>query len=140
MKKALIGAALAAAGLTAACSSSGEPGPTVTVTRTVTAAPAPTQAAQAAAKSMRLDVKGDGITETKKFTVQADEWDIQYVYDCGGDQGNFQIYVYDGSGELKGVAANVLKASGHATSTEHGAGTYYLNVNTTCNWALNVYG
>lgn len=112
----------------------------MTVTRTVTAAPAPTQAAQPAASSIRLDVKGDGITETKKFTVQADEWTIQYVYDCGGDPGNFQIYVYQGSGDLDGVAANVLKESGHGKSTQHGAGTYYLNVNTTCNWALNVYG
>ena len=105
-----------------------------------TGAPAHTSAAPAApAKRVVLVGSGSGIKNTADFTTGSD-WSIAYTFNCKsfGSEGNFQIYVYDGS-DLSDVPANDLATKGGATSYEHGeSGTHYLQINSECAWTVKV--
>jgi len=73
---------------------------------------------------------GESTKNTETFTVPSDEWKITWDTKAGeyGDM-NFQIYVYDANGVMKGVAANVIGANTESTIMR-GAGDYYLMINT----------
>jgi hypothetical protein len=91
------------------------------------------------AGTVLLDKTGSGINQTPKFTASGD-WEIHWSYDCGADKGNFQIFVYSGDGSLAGVAANALDVKGSDVSYQHRGGTYYLQMNSGCNWHVTVMG
>ena len=99
-----------------------------------------TTAAPAAAKVL-LDKTGSGINQTPKFTTSGD-WEIDWSYDCSnfGSNGNFVITVYSGDGTLHGIAANQLGAKGSDVSNQHQGGTYYLEMNSECDWHVIVKG
>jgi hypothetical protein len=101
----------------------------------------PATPAAPAAKKVLLDKKGSGINTTKKFTA-AGEWEIDWSYNCAsfGSKGNFQIYVTSSDGSNDDVAANELGAKGSDISYEHQGGTYYLEMNSECNWHVIVKG
>lgn len=109
--------------------------------QSATASTTPPQSKPTPAK-VRLRQSGSGTQTTKTFTVTKDEWSIKYSFDCSsfGQSGNFQLYVYQGGKDLADVAANDLKKSGAATSFEHGAGRYYITVNSECDWKIKVRG
>ncbi|HEU4966408.1 MAG TPA: G5 domain-containing protein [Candidatus Saccharimonadales bacterium] len=88
-----------------------------------------------------LDTSGNGIQTTQKFTTTGD-WTLNYTYDCSsfGFKGNFQVYIYNGDGSIGDVAANELGMSGSNIQYEHGAGTYYLEINSECSWHVTVKG
>jgi hypothetical protein len=90
-----------------------------------------------------LDVSGSGSKTTAKFTAASD-WDLNYTYDCSnfGDQGNFQVMIYNGDGSMSfdNVAVNELGASGTDVEHYHKGGTYYLVVNSECKWKVSVKG
>jgi len=88
-----------------------------------------------------LEVSGNGIQTTQKFTTTG-AWTINYTYDCSsfGFKGNFQVYIYNGDGSMGDIAANELGMSGSNTQYEHGAGTYYLEINSECSWHVTVKG
>jgi hypothetical protein len=74
--------------------------------------------------------QGDGIKNTEAFTITKQTWYVMWATTPGkhGDM-NFQIYVYrEGSGELVGVAANVIGES-RDYSVFRGTGQYYLTIN-----------
>jgi hypothetical protein len=88
-----------------------------------------------------LDKPGSGINKTQEFTAAGD-WQIDWSYDCAnfGQNGNFQIFVYNSDGSLADLAANELGAKGSDTSYEHQGGTFYLQMNSECNWHVIVKG
>ena len=98
-------------------------------------APAPTQ------PQTVLDVSGSGTKSTQTFTVN-DSWQMKWSYDCSnfGYQGNFQVAVYDadGSPSMQNVDVNQLGMSDSDTEYYHTGGTFYLEVNSECNWHVTV--
>ena len=88
-----------------------------------------------------LDKQGSGIDKTQQFTVAGD-WEIDSSYDCSnfGRNGNFQIFVYNSDGSLADRGADELGATGSDTTYEHRGGTFYLQINSECNWHVIVKG
>lgn len=87
-------------------------------------------------------MSGSGIQNTRTFTVPA-SWQVQYSFDCSsfGTSGNFIVSVYnvDGSPSLDNIAdVNRLSLSGNGTQYYYVGGTYYLSVNSECDWSIAV--
>jgi hypothetical protein len=76
--------------------------------------------------------RGNGTSNTRPFTSLG-PWEVQW--DASGDV--FQVFVQDGSGNLVDVAANQL-GPGRGASYQPRSGTYYLQVNATGAWSLQV--
>ena len=102
--------------------------------------PSAAPASPVAAKVL-LDKTGSGINKTPDFTAAGD-WEIDWSYDCSnfGQSGNFQVIVYNSDGSLADVAVNELGAKGSDVTNEHQGGTYYLEMNSECNWHVIVKG
>lgn len=104
-------------------------------------APAPVQAA--AEPQVLLDLKGSGSKSTQKFTAGSD-WDLNWSYDCSnfGQDGNFQVFIYDGSGQMsfRNSPVNQLGASDSGVEHYHNGGTFYFTVNSVCSWKIQVKG
>lgn len=97
-----------------------------------------------AAPTTLLDVTGKGTHQTQKFTAAGD-WDLHYSYDCTSFDsttgGNFQVYIYNGDGspsDSSGV--NELAVKGQSVTHEHSGGTFYLAMNSECDWHVVVKG
>jgi hypothetical protein len=114
-----------------------KPAPTPVTQHTPTPTPAPTPAQPQTV----LDISGSGSKSTQTFTVNS-SWQMKWSYDCSsfGDQGNFQVYVYtsDGSLSFENAGVNQLGNGGSDTEYYHTGGSYYLEVNSECNWHLTV--
>ncbi len=85
-----------------------------------------------------ITFKGNSIKDTQKFDIESDEWRIKWSTAPGelGDM-NFQIFLYDGKGNLEGVLANIV-GKGSDESYGHQAGTYYFTINTAQNYEIVV--
>jgi hypothetical protein len=96
-------------------------------------------AAPAAPRTL-LDLKGSGIQTSAKFTAQGD-WAINWSYDCIGSSfgqaGNFIINV-QGDSSVPGV--NQLGPSGSGIEPVYQGGTFYLEMNSECDWHVTVRG
>lgn len=103
--------------------------------------PAPTTPRPLAAATTLLNLQGSGIKRSAKFTAGGD-WTIGYAYDCTsfGTSGNFIITVYDDAGGYADSAANEIGAKGSGTNPEYGGGTFYLEMNSECDWSVKVTG
>lgn len=159
---ALVGVGIGAAGGSTKTTTKTVAGPiqtataTVTATESVTATPTviKTIATRIVTKSVVytppppppprtvFDLSGSGQKNTSDFTVSKDEWVIHYSYDCSGfgGSGNFSIDVSstDGGSADGDTPVNELGASGNSTSVERGAGTYYLQIGSECDWHITV--
>lgn len=82
--------------------------------------------------------EGESTKNTETFTVPSDEWKISWDTQSGKycDM-NFQIYVYDKNGAMKGVAANVIGTNNDSTIMR-GSGDYYLMINTAQPYKITV--
>jgi hypothetical protein len=119
----------------------GTPPATVSTTvagQGVLANAATTAAAPAApAKKVVLTKSGEGIEQTRAFTV-GDDWSLTYSFNCSnfGMQGNFQVYEDYPSGD---VLVNALAKSGSDVTYQTGdAGTHSLKINSECAWTVKV--
>ena len=75
--------------------------------------------------------EGSGQSTTRPFTVP-DGWEIQW------DASDFiQIYVYEASGELSGIAAN-QQGSGSGSAFQPSGGSFYLQMNAMGSWTVRV--
>jgi ribosomal protein S19 len=73
--------------------------------------------------------EGNSIKNTETFKIIGNEWRV--VWDTApGEYGdmNFQIFIYKASGDLEGLAANVI-GKGNDESYMRGSGEYYLTIN-----------
>ena len=86
-----------------------------------------------------LDQSGSGIGNTPSFTTSGD-WEIDWSYDCTnfGQSGKFAIFVFNPYGSLADVAANQQGTKGAVVSNEHHGGSYYLEVDSPCDWHVTV--
>ena len=73
---------------------------------------------------------GSATKTTETFHVSSNQWRLSWDTKPGRVGAmNFQIYIYNSDGTLKSVAANVIGANADNTVI-HGAGDYYLMINT----------
>lgn len=75
---------------------------------------------------------------TETFHVPSNQWRLSWDTKPGqAGAMNFQIYIYNSDGTLKSVAANVIGANADSTVI-HGAGDYYLMINTAQPYTVTV--
>ncbi len=81
---------------------------------------------------------GSATKTTETFHVPSNEWRLSWDTKPGRSGAmNFQIYIYNSDGTLKSVAANVIGANSDNTVI-HGAGDYYLMINTAQPYTITV--
>ena len=91
-----------------------------------------------------MSLHGSGSTTSGNFTVTHSPWTINYKFDCvafGNGTGDFAIFLTGVNGTHASDPAPVNekgRAGRQGSTVIHGAGTYYLAVNSQCNWLLNV--
>jgi len=115
--------------------SSASAGSTPAAKSTPSTKPAP--AKKSTAGEVLMKSSGSGQKQTQKFTAAGD-WDLAYNYDCSNANGLdlFQMYLYDGDGNLAGVGANSQERKGNDVTHQHQGGTFYVEVNTACTWQI----
>ena len=100
--------------------------------------PTPTSVKLASApKGVVLDTKG--AMGTKQFTAAGD-WGFDWSYDCSKLKvpSHFIVSVYDSAGHVSTDTPPVIQSGlkGSGTKQYHKPGTYFLGVNTTCDWHI----
>jgi hypothetical protein len=81
---------------------------------------------------------GSATKTTETFHVSSNQWRLSWDTKPGqAGAMNFQIYIYNSDGTLKSVAANVIGANADNTVI-HGAGDYYLMINTAQPYTVTV--
>jgi hypothetical protein len=106
-----------------------------------TPTPSPTPSPPPPSPVTLLSIQGSGIQTTEKFTTTSDDWDMAYLYDCSsfiGGTGNFIVNIYNGDGSLDDIGANELGAGALKIQHFHQGGTFYLSINSECNWTVKV--
>ncbi len=100
--------------------------------------PEPTTPAPTRTWTEVISWEGSSIKDTETFSITANEWRILWDTKPGqyGDM-NFQIYVYEASGSLKSVAANII-GGGSDVSYVRGSGNYYLTINTAQPYTITI--
>jgi hypothetical protein len=81
------------------------------------------------------EYSGSGAQTTRPFIAET-AWEIQWDTKAE-DFMIFQIYLYDGNGNLAGVAANQTKP-GKGSFYSPKKGTFYLNINAICDWEIKI--
>jgi len=102
--------------------------------------PSPAQTPPAAAPDALLSLSGSGSKSTQVMDVP-DEWSLSWSYDCSdfGNEGNFQVYVLNSDGSPAAAqGVNQLGNSGSDTEYFHQGGKLYLEINSECNWTIQV--
>ena len=103
--------------------------------------PSPHNSPSPQAPAVLLDMGGSGIKNSAQFNAP-DHWRLAYTYDCTsflGGQGNFQVYLYQGS-DLVDILVNELGAKGSDTTDVYSGGDgMHLEMNSECNWHVTVY-
>jgi len=101
-----------------------------------TPTPAPVKLASAP-NGVVLDAKG--ALGTKQFTAAGD-WGFDWSYDCSKLKvpSHFIVSVYDSAGHVSTDTPPVIQSGlkGSGTKHYHKPGTYFLGVNTTCDWHI----
>lgn len=148
-KAASVIAALIAAAIVINLAVSGISG--ATATRPATQSPTPTQPAPTApvlaAEAAPADAgmtwsvlnvwRGTGSRETESFTV-GQHWRIDWLFSPTQPGAQLQIFIYAADGRLlMNMAANTPRG-GADTTFWSGPGTYFLRVNATGDWKLDV--
>jgi len=78
---------------------------------------------------------GNGMQTTRPFVAKT-PWEMQWDTKAEGFM-MFQVYLYDGDGNLAGVAANQTEP-GKGSFYSPKKGTYYLNINAIGNWEIKI--
>jgi len=86
-----------------------------------------------------LNISGSGIQSTASFNIPAAAkgWRVAWSYDCTsfGSPGNFDFVAYKG-GNLDDFGPNQLGTGGSGTEIYHDTGSFYLEINSECNWTV----
>ncbi len=90
-----------------------------------------------------LDLSGSGTKQTQVFAAASD-WDLAWTYNCSnfGDQGNFVVEVMnrDTSPSFENQSVNQLGSKGSDVQHYHKGGSFYLSINSECNWTVKATG
>lgn len=91
---------------------------------------------------MLLNVAGTGNASETVVSPSAQGWDMAWSYDCGksGGRGVFVVDVYDVGRTPDFKHPGVSEEGDQDAGVYHvpGSGRFYLEVTTTCRWALKV--
>ena len=93
-------------------------------------------------QSTLLSLTGSGSKSTQTLSLP-DEWSLAWTYDCSafGQQGNFQVFVYNSDGTPSSAnGVNQLGSGGSDTEYFHQGGNLYFVVNSECRWTIRVIG
>lgn len=85
--------------------------------------------------SIIKEYSGNGMITTRPFVAKT-AWEMQWDTKAEGFM-MFQVYLYDGDGNLAGVAANQGKP-GKGSFYSPKKGTYYLSINAICDWEIKI--
>lgn len=100
-----------------------------------------TVAPNAPLRSVVLNVRGHDLGQTPKFTVP-DTWGIAWSYrGCTKINGvpYLQAAIYLPSNDIVRITIRDFGGpSHHGKIREHGSGTYYLGVSSTCPWRIRI--
>jgi hypothetical protein len=114
-----------------------KPGATTQPTTHPTAAPTAKPTAAPVVPVVLMQDAGSGTKSTTPFTAPQ-HWTLKYSYDCSGFgyNGNFQVFLFQGS-IMMGVLANDL-GPGKSTVTDIYAGgsNLHLTINSECSWSV----
>ena len=78
---------------------------------------------------------GNGMQTTRPFTVKT-TWEIQW--DIKAEEFMlFQVYLYDGNGNMVGIVANQTKP-GKGSYYNPKKGTFYLTINAIADWQIKI--
>ena len=109
---------------------------TLTVTKTAT------QTTTIPGTRVVLNFEGSGGEDTSQFTISASakEWVLGWAYNCsnfGSGTGNFSYFVYFGPQmDINDMGPNQLGNHGSGEQYYYDTGTFYLQVNSECLWAV----
>jgi len=78
---------------------------------------------------------GNGMQTTRPFVTKT-SWEMQWDTKTEGFM-LFQVYLYDGDGNLVGVAANQTKP-GKGSFYNPKKGTFYLTINAMADWEIKI--
>ena len=129
-------------------SSSNKEAAKTTATPTATATAAPTPTAKPATPTpapptpppgpqIMMQQQGSGIANSTEFNAPS-HWKLSYSYDCSnfGFNGNFQVFLYQGSRPV-GILANDLgKGESKSTDVYQGGDHLHLQMNSECSWSV----
>jgi hypothetical protein len=106
--------------------------PTATPTAAPTAAPTPVPGPQ-----IMMQQQGSGIANSTEFNAPS-HWQLSYSYDCSnfGYQGNFQVYLYQGSRLVDILANDLGKGESKTTDVYRGGDHLHLQMNSECSWSV----
>lgn len=107
------------------------------------AAPLPAESAQATpyvapSLAVLFTDSGPGTQQTRRFEVTSSA-DVLYSYNCQAAPGLFQMIAYDAAGGQT-YLANSQESKANTSTTINAPGVYYLSINSTCPWKLEVRG
>ena len=83
-----------------------------------------------------LNTSGQGAAVTESFQA-SDGWDVQFTYDCTGQQPGFEVRVQR-DGQPVNVLAERVGLRGEGTSRWPHPGEYALDIATSCAWTVDV--
>jgi hypothetical protein len=91
----------------------------------------------------------EGPKSTQTFTT-AGNWDVAWTYDCAkfvgdtpGGHGNFIVITYDATTNQMATGINLINQLGvkdSGTDHFHAGGSYYLALQSECDWTVTVTG
>lgn len=91
-----------------------------------------TDSSSSSTNAVIAQYSGNGTQNTRPFNVN-NPWEIQW--DANGQI--FQVYLYDGNGNLVDVAANQMEA-GKGSYYSPKTGSFYLQVNAMGDWKIKI--
>jgi hypothetical protein len=96
-----------------------------------------------------LSLSGSGTKSTQSFKA-AGNWDLAWTYDCAkflgdyvGGHGNFVVITYDATSNQMATNINLINQLGvKDAGTDHfdAGGSYYLAIQSECDWTVTVTG
>jgi len=81
------------------------------------------------------EFSGSGTQTTRPFIAET-AWEVRWNTKAE-DFMLFQVYLYDGNGNLAGVVANQTKP-GKGSFYNPKKGTFYLSINVVCDWEIKI--
>jgi hypothetical protein len=125
------------------CGSSQAPAQSSAAAADTTPAAGATPSKAPAAPQTLLDISGSGTKSTQTFAAHGN-WDMTWTYDCTsfGANGNFIVEVYNQDNTLNfdNQGVNQLGAKGASVEHYHAGGTFYLKIDSECNWTVKITG
>src|SRR5438270_3085795 len=85
-----------------------------------------------------LDARGQGIGNTRQFTVTIDTWSVEVSFKCQDTTAGMDAYVATERDQAVDLIQLPPAGAASKTATEYDPGTYFIRVNSACPWRVVV--